>query len=89
MSPDKTVILCGAIAANYFEVVVDRLRRLNLGKQEILSMRAFLQVLALVMALAILGAGTVGAQNEAVEAIKAVNQLFQEYLHHLMQLALL
>lgn len=80
MSPDKTVILCGAIAANYFEVVVDRVRRLNSGKQEILSMRAFLQVLALVMALAILGAGTVGAQNEAVEAIKAVNQQFQDYV---------
>ena len=43
-------------------------------------MRAFLQVSVLVMAFAILGAGTVGAQNDAAEAIKAVNQLFQEYV---------
>ena len=43
-------------------------------------MRAFLQVSVLVMAFAIVGAGTVGAQNDAAEAIKAVNQLFQGYV---------
>ena len=43
-------------------------------------MRALLQVSVLVMVLVIFGTVTVSAQNGAAEAIKAVNQLFQEYV---------
>lgn len=43
-------------------------------------MRAFLQVSGLVMVLAIFGTVTASAQNDAAEAIEAVNQLFQEYV---------
>ncbi len=43
-------------------------------------MRALLQVSVLVMVLVVFGTVTAGAQNGAAEAIKAVNQLFQEYV---------
>ena len=43
-------------------------------------MRELLQVLGLVMVLAIFGTVTASAQNDAAEAIEAVNQLFQEYV---------